>query len=323
MSDNLISVIVPAYNCAKWLPACLDSILGQTWKELEIVVVNDGSSDETAEIMTEYEHKDSRIHCIHKENGGVTSARLRGVAEAGGRWIGFADGDDILLPDMLDRLMNNAQNYGADISHCGFHEIRPDGSVIQMHGTGILKEQDRITALQDLLEERIVEPSLCTKLFKKELFCGLEEKMPRDIRNNEDMLMNFCLFSKAEKAVLEDICLYQYLIHPGSASRSSLNEHILFDPIRVRQIILETCQPELRDDAMQALVRICLVSYRMVAVERDAKFTAYQKKLRSMIAELQPHCKCLGRRNAVLVLLISRAPGVFDLLYPPFERLFR
>ena len=117
--NGKLSVIVPAYNNALWLPRCLDSILSQTYSDLEVLVVDDGSKDNTPEVLREYEARDSRIRGIRKENGGVTSARLRGLAEATGDWIGFVDADDEIEPQMYGRLMENARKYHADISHCG------------------------------------------------------------------------------------------------------------------------------------------------------------------------------------------------------------
>ena len=99
MEGETISVIIPAYNVAPWLPRCLDSVLAQTYSKLEIIVVDDGSADNTRQVMEDYAARDGRIRPIFKENGGVTSARLAGVAAVTGEWIGFADGDDAIDPD--------------------------------------------------------------------------------------------------------------------------------------------------------------------------------------------------------------------------------
>ena len=96
--DNKISIIIPAYNVGSRLADTLESVLAQTYTNIEIIIVNDGSTDDTPRLAEHYRSKDSRIIVIHKENGGVTSARLRGVAEASGAWIGFVDGDDLLEP---------------------------------------------------------------------------------------------------------------------------------------------------------------------------------------------------------------------------------
>ena len=114
--DNKISIIIPAYNIEQYIGATLDSVLAQSYSNLEVIVVDDGSRDGTGNVIDRYAQKDHRIIAIHKENGGVTSARLRGVAEASGEWIGFVDGDDYIEPQMYERLLENALKYNADIS---------------------------------------------------------------------------------------------------------------------------------------------------------------------------------------------------------------
>ena len=121
--DNKISIIVPAYNIETYLARTLDSVLAQTYQNIEVIVVNDGSKDGTGAVIDRYAAQDHRVKAIHKENGGVTSARFRGVAEATGDWIGFVDGDDTIEPQMYGRLLENALKYGADISHCGYRMV--------------------------------------------------------------------------------------------------------------------------------------------------------------------------------------------------------
>ena len=323
MKDELISIVVPAYNCGPWLPRCLDSILNQTYSNLEIIVVNDGSTDDTKQVLETYAARDSRIVAIHQNNMGEYATRLNGVDAASGAWIGFVDSDDEIEPQMFEILMANADTYGADISHCGYQVVYPNGNVDYQHNSGLVKIQDTKTGMRDLLEEKIMEMSLCNKMFRRELFQGMRQWMDCSIVVNGDMLMNYYLFSHSQKAVLEDICPYHYLIRMGSVSRRKLNQYIIYDPIRVRQLILDRCEPEMKDDARRALIRMCLVSYRLVAMETDAIYAEDRKKLQAMIREQLPYCGILPKRNAVLVKLISKAPWVFDTLYPTFERLFR
>ena len=94
MDEKLVSVIIPAYNIEDYIGRCLDSVLSQTYKNLEIIVIDDGSSDRTGEILDDYEKKNHRMKVIHKENGGVSSARNIGIDRANGDYIGFVDGDD-------------------------------------------------------------------------------------------------------------------------------------------------------------------------------------------------------------------------------------
>ena len=318
--DNRISVIVPAYNAAPWLSESIDSLLAQTCKNMEILVVDDGSTDNTPQVLAGY---GDRIRVIRQKNAGVTAARLAGVSAAAGDWIGFLDADDVAEPQMYGRLLENALRYGGDISHCGFQEDYEDGRTVCPHNTGAIRQQDRLTALKELLEEAEIEPALYTKLFRRELFEGLERKMDRSIRNNEDMLMNYFLFQKAEKAVYEDVSPYHYRIRQGSASRRKPNEHLLYDPIRVRQIILADCGEELREDAVRALVRMCLVSFRAVSVENRQEYREDQQKLTEMLRQMREYLPLLSKKNALQLRLVCAWPGAYRSLYRGFARLFR
>ena len=105
MDEKLVSVIIPAYNIEDYIGRCLDSVLSQTYKNLEIIVIDDGSSDRTGEILDDYEKKNHRMKVIHKENGGVSSARNIGIDRANGDYIGFVDGDDRVDPKLFETLV--------------------------------------------------------------------------------------------------------------------------------------------------------------------------------------------------------------------------
>lgn len=239
--NEKISIIIPAYNIQNCLGAMLDSVLAQTHENLEIIVVNDGSTDRTAAVMDAYAAKDSRVRVIHKENGGVTSARLRGVAEATGTYIGFADGDDYIEPQMYERLLENLKQHDADISHCGYQMVFPS-RVDYYYNTGRLVCQAGTQGCTDLLDGGFVEPALVSKLYSRELFSGLDAWMDKNICINEDLLMNFYLFRQAKTAVFEDICPYHYVLRKGSAATAWLNAHKLQDPVKVLHILLEETQ---------------------------------------------------------------------------------
>ena len=120
MSQALISVIIPVYKVEKYLDRCLESIVNQTYKNLEIILIDDGSPDNCPAICDEYAQKDSRIKVIHKANGGVSSARNKGIDVATGDYIGFVDSDDWIEPDMYETLIKNAEQYNSDISRCSY-----------------------------------------------------------------------------------------------------------------------------------------------------------------------------------------------------------
>ncbi len=122
----LISVIVPVYKVEKYLSACVDSILAQTHKELEIILVDDGSPDNCGVMCDEYARKDSRVRVIHKENGGLSDARNAGLAVCRGDYIGFVDSDDYIAPDMYETLAAFAEKEDLDVAACGFTNVWPD-----------------------------------------------------------------------------------------------------------------------------------------------------------------------------------------------------
>lgn len=322
---DLISVIVPVYNVAADLPRCLDSILAQTYPGIEIVAVDDGSTDSSGAILDHYAKDRPNIRVFHKENGGVTSARLRGVQEAIGEWIGFVDGDDEIEPDMYERLLNNALTHNAQISHCGYQMVFADGRIHYFHNTGLLAQQDKITALRELLSGSIIEPGLCNKLFHKSLLHSLfhSEAMPTDIKINEDLLMNYYLFSAAENTVFDDWCPYHYIVRSTSASRSKLNDHKIYDPIRVKEIILADACEELLPDAQTALVNTCVYGYCGLVLEKEYDVRSAKKDLRSKLKAHCAWCKELPKRTKLLADLIVKAPGLFAFIYPVYVRFFQ
>lgn len=259
MNKKKISIIIPVFNIEEYLPVCLDSVIAQTYRNLEMIIVDDGSKDDTPFIADRYAEKDPRVRVIHQENSGVTSSRLNGVASATGEYIGFVDGDDYVEPYMFQKLIENAIKYKADISHCGYQMVFRN-RVDMYYGTGRLVEQDHMAGMTDLLKGDFVEPGLVNKLFRRELFEDLlaGNVIDRSIRNHEDLLMNHYLFRKAEKSVFEDVCPYHYLVRGDSAANRQLNSHQLLDPIKVIKIIMKETEkePGLYGIAFQRLIRL-------------------------------------------------------------------
>lgn len=238
MKDELISVIVPAFNIEHYIERCLTSIANQTYSCIEIIVIDDGSTDNTASIIDSMAERDSRIKIIHKKNDGVSQARMDGIRHASGEWIGFVDGDDFIEPHMFEHLIRNALQYHADISHCGYQMVFPDGHIDYYYNTGIVDIQNHEKALQELLSGERVEPGLWNKIFRKYLFQDVlsKEMMLRKLRINEDLLMNYWLFKAANCSIYEDVCPYHYMLRKGSAATSKQRNH-LTDPLHVWEMI--------------------------------------------------------------------------------------
>lgn len=289
---DLISVIVPVYNIAPYLPRSISSILAQTYSRLEVIAVDDGSSDDSLAMLHKLAAQDARIRVIHQENGGVTQARLTGVAAAKGEWIGFVDGDDEIEPDMYERLLHNAEEYHADISHCGYQMVFPD-HVDEYYNTGRVLAQDRQSGLLALIDGSFVEPTLCSKLFRKRLFEKLlDGAMDRAIRNTEDLLMNFYLFYAANAAVYEDVCPYHYMVRKSSAATSGVNEHKLRDPLSVLKTIKrETAGDELLQRTVNGRIAACLIGLATIPLGNQRELIqpyrdSARKELRELVPEL-------------------------------------
>jgi len=316
--EPLISVIVPVYNLENYIVRTLESICRQTYRNLEIIVVDDGSADGSWKVITDAAAEDARIRPIQQENAGVTAARLKGVSAAAGDWIGFVDGDDEIQPEMYERLLRNALQQDAQISHCGYQMVFADGRVHYFYNTGLLAKHDKITALRELLSGQMVEPGLCNKLFQKNLLQSLLHRqcMPKDIKINEDLLMNFYLFSEAETAVFDDWCPYHYIIRQTSATRAKLNDNRVYDPVRVKERILDELPSELREDGQRALMNTCVYSYCSLMLEKDYPTREAERFLRKKLQEHKAWCRELPGRTRLLAMLILYAPGVLKMVYP-------
>ncbi len=312
--EHKISVIIPVYNIAPYLPRCMDSILAQTCSNLEILLVDDGSSDGSGALCDAYAAADPRVRVIHQENGGVTRARLAGLEAATGGWIGFVDGDDHIEPDMYARLLQNALNYQADISHCGYRMVFPD-RVDFYHNTGRLLEQDREAGLRDLLEGSLVEPGLWNKLFRRQLFQGIS--MDSDIRINEDLLLNFYLFRASARSVFEDFCPYHYIVRPGSAANSRNRECHVTDPIRVGRIL---CR---ETEGNQKLHRLALRLYarRLMGGSLQTNFPALAAEARRELRQID--WKRLPRKERYMALLAAYARPVYRTIRWGYDKITR
>ncbi len=328
MDNVLISVIVPAYNIAPYLEKSIASIQEQSYKMLEIIIVDDGSKDETLDVARKIAEQDSRVRVIHKENGGVTSARLCGIAEAKGEWIGFVDGDDYIEPRMYERLLGNALTYGAEISHCGYQMVFPKGHIDYYRNSGRLEKLDRIQALSALIEGTYIEPSLCNKLFHKHLFCRMmdEKQMENGIRNTEDLLMNYYLFREAKVSVYEDFCPYHYMLRPSSAATSKISEHKLKDPEKVLHILLKENEnePEVYSVVRKRYARL-LIQYSTMDCRKQEKWiTAYRQGMRAELRKQLPGMmkeRTFSWKLKLMALWAGLLPGSYGWVHRTYEKL--
>ena len=186
--DALISVIVPVYNMKEYLPRCVASICAQTYRNLEIILVDDGSTDGTDKLCDELAGKDERIRVFYKENGGSSSARNLGIEKARGSFLGFVDSDDYLEPDMYERLLQVLTEHSAQIAQIGRDEIDADGKKLP----DICLPPEELTSYgsEEFLKELLLHKgdcSFCTKLLSKQLLAG--RYFPEGVLNEDFHLL--------------------------------------------------------------------------------------------------------------------------------------
>ncbi len=206
-----ISVIVPVYKVEPYLRKCLDSIVNQTYRNLEIILVDDGSPDKCGTICDEYAAKDGRIVVIHKKNGGVSSARNAGLTRATGAWIGWVDPDDWVEPDMYEYLLENAKRYGADIAVCGLYKVYSNRR--ERFSVEKARQLDNAQGMEEILENDVLQSYCCDKLWRRELWRGIAFPLGKIF---EDMRITPLIFQRAKKTVLLPEAKYFYRQHGES-----------------------------------------------------------------------------------------------------------
>ena len=165
--NDLISVIVPVYNVKNYLEKCLDSIINQTYKNLEIILINDGSTDESLDICYMYEKKDNRIKVYNQENHGLSYTRNRGIELARGKYIGFVDSDDVISPFMYEFLYKAINEYNSKISICDFVRFSDKPTFNETYESISLT---KIDAIKELMIDKKIANHAVDKLYLRELF---------------------------------------------------------------------------------------------------------------------------------------------------------
>ena len=217
----LISIIVPVYNASAYLQNCIDSILAQTYCNFELILVDDGSKDNSLEICESYKIKDSRIIVIHQENAGVSAARNAGLSLAKGNYFCFVDSDDSIEQDMIEKLYASIVKSNADISICGFKSISSKGVTIMKP---VAEEIVGTSNIVDFIAEHYIEwlvSSPWGKLYRNIQFSPRE--FDRDISLGEDLKFNLLYFEKIEKIIIIEDSLYRYIDTDGSLTKTYKN----------------------------------------------------------------------------------------------------
>ncbi|GIJ96907.1 hypothetical protein CAPN001_14760 [Capnocytophaga stomatis] len=216
MSSPLISIIVPIYNVGKHIKRCIDSLLCQTYENIEILIINDGSTDNTSQILSDYANE-KKIYIFHQENKGVSFSRNFGIKQSKGDYICFVDGDDYVSPHYCEKLYENIAKHSADISICRFQKVF-NNEIAPIKTDGQTKIYSQIEALSLIFEDKELQSHPWGKLFKKEIICDVS--FPTDRKAYEDYVTIFRIISKSSRVVVFNEALYYYIFYPNSLSNN-------------------------------------------------------------------------------------------------------
>ena len=226
VENALISVIVPVYNTSQYLPVCIESILCQTYKNLEIILIDDGSTDSSGEICDKYAQKDPRIKVIHKKNAGVSAARNDALKIMTGEYVGFVDSDDTVSPNMYEELYLAIVRSDADIAVCGYKSFRDDFDIppisAERSDNPSIAPKEGIVALSELLSGKSFNSAVWNKLFKADISNAL--RFNENIKVAEDFLFVVDTLIRSFSVCIIDRPLYFYRARKSSIIHTSYNE---------------------------------------------------------------------------------------------------
>lgn len=309
-----ISIIVPVYKVEKYLHKCVDSILKQTFKDFELILVDDGSPDRCGEICDEYARKDNRVRVIHKENGGVSDARNVGIDIAKGEYIGFVDSDDYIELDMYEFLYDYLIKSGSDISICGIAcHIRKNGVDKLIREPSSADSRGVLTgkqAFSEVLKSKLFSVNPVNKLFKAELFS--DDRFPKG-KISEDAFLIPKIILKAKKVVYDNEFKYYYVRRNGSITTAAFSEkdYYVIDAYRAHLNIVKQKYPELLKEAefrylwsnMYVLDKMFISSSEVPRDDYDKILKVVKKNFFKVI--FNP-CFSLRRKMAILILFINK-----------------
>lgn len=320
---GLLSIIVPVYKVESYLPRCVDSILAQTVSDLELILVDDGSPDRCGAICDEYAARDSRVRVIHKENGGLSSARNAGIDIARGQWLGFVDSDDWITPDCYEKLLSCARRRNVKLVCAGRWDVSE--KTVEMT-PGLCPEKEETVSGMELARRIFtwdhLDSAAWDKLYRAELFRDIRYPVGRV---NEDVPVTYRLALKAGEAALCPERVYCYYHRQGSITYSRISEKTFHFSEHTRQVLSQCREeyPELEKEAryLNAWAQMFNLKRLNQASPEDRKrFAAQYRQSRRELGRELPFllgCSYASSREKLEDVLLASG------LYRPLRRALR
>ena len=324
MNRDTISVIVPVYNVEAYLARCVDSILGQTYDDLEVILVDDGARDSSGRICDQYAAKDSRVKVIHKENGGLSSARNAGIEAATGEYLSFVDSDDWIEPDMYAHMLGLIRKYEAKLVCAGRYDV--DGSTGEKR-IGLCPQREEVIPAEELVGRIFLwdncDSSACDKLYHRSLFGNY--RYPVGVVS-EDVSVMYRIILGARKAVMCDRPVYNYFHRPGSITTASISDKTFHYSRHTEKIYADIRQNHPNILPQASFLRVRSLYHLLVTLEQAdgdvrRKYAQEMKFARNELAKFTGFIlksSYFGMQERITDLLLIM--GIYRYLRPMFHR---
>ena len=248
---SLVSIIVPVYNVERYLPKCLESLKNQTYETIEIIIVDDGSTDDSGKICDDFAKEEKRARVFHKKNGGLSSARNYGIKKAKGEYVCLVDSDDYVKTEFVERMLNSVSNEKIDVVVCGYNGSAPRPVTL----TG------REATIKLLTRQENLDIIAWNKMYKRELFDSVS--YPKGM-NYEDNLTTYKLLSKARRVAYIGESLYEYVERGESITNKSKKEEKLKYREKAAQEAIEYFKG---DDDLKAAAEISMLTAKIALID--------------------------------------------------------
>jgi len=322
--DILVSVIVPVYNVEEYLGRCVDSILAQTYTNLEVILVDDGAKDSSGAICDEYAARDARVRVIHKENGGLSSARNAGIDAAKGDWLEFVDSDDWIEPDAVESMLTLALEHRTELVVAGRYDVKAKTGERKI---GLCPPKMEVISGEEMVSRMFrwlgCDSGACDKLFHKRLF--REIRFPYGVVC-EDVPIMYKIVLDAGKVAMCDKPIYNYYHRPGSITITSVSEKDFHFSQHTAVILpyIQSHHPKLEKEARYLRLRSLVYAVQSVDLaspEDQKRFkkmcSAERKALRGQTGFILS-CPWLKGKERITYLLL--AFGLYRSLRKVFTR---
>lgn len=293
-----VSVVIPVYNTEKYLPVCIDSVLAQTGVSLEIILVDDGSTDLSPYICDKYAERHDNIRAIHIKNSGPATAKNTGLQLAQGNYIALTDSDDKMEPIMIHKMVNAGYNHNADIVCCNYKQIDEQGVVSHLNSTNQLYVLNHEEGLIHFFSKDKIYSQCWTKLYKRQMLKDYNIENDPGLRTDEDFIFNIRAFVKAQTTVIVDEPLYEYTYRENSLARDYFKKNInKYIDNRIQRVKVTQDAVKNESDSIKYWSLVHIIMYYNELLGKVALFPEYysDKRIINILAFIRKNKAILKR----------------------------